>query len=204
MPSLPLTPRSGLERELAMNRHGARDGPAGVTLALRRGLALATVSVRRNQLDGLVRRGRDVLGLDLSHVRKCAIAGPIAFVWAGPGHWLAMADGENGAALERRLRVTFGDLASVCDQSDGRTIIRVSGERAREVVATGMPIDLHPQAFRVGDVAVTSVGHISTQFWQVDQTPTYELIVSRSFAVSFWQWLTDSAAEFGYRIAEKD
>jgi heterotetrameric sarcosine oxidase gamma subunit len=199
----PLTPRSGLERVPAMHRHAVRDGRAGVTLALRSGPALATVSVRKNQLDALVSRVRDVVGLELSQVRKCAIAGPIAFVWAGPGHWLARADGEDGAALEQRLRATFGNLASVCDQSDGRTVIRVGGERARDVLAKGVPIDLHPRAFRVGDAAVTSVAHISVQFWQVDETPTYEFIVSRSFAVGFWEWLTDSAAEFGYLIADE-
>ncbi len=105
--------------------------------------------------------------------------------------------------MEQRLRATFGNLASVCDQSDGRTVIRVGGERARDVLAKGVPIDLHPRAFRVGDAAVTSVAHISVQFWQVDETPTYEFIVSRSFAVGFWEWLTDSAAEFGYLIADE-
>jgi methylglutamate dehydrogenase subunit D len=204
MARFPLTPHSALERGLAVNRHGARDGPAGVTLALRSGLALATVSVRRNQLDALVGRVRDLLGLDISQARKCVIASPIAFLWAGPGHWLAMADGQGGPAWEQRVRVTLGELASICDQSDGRTIIRVSGERAREVLAKGMPIDLHPRAFRAGDAAVTSVGHISAQFWQVDETPAYELIVSRSFAVSFWEWLTASAAGFGYLIADND
>ena len=60
-----------------------------------------------------------------------------------------------------------------------------------------MPIDLHPRAFRAGDAAVTTVAHIGAQIWQVDETPTYELIVSRSFAAGFWEWLTDAAAEFG-------
>ena len=125
------------------------------------------------------------------------IAGPIAFVWGGPGQWLAMADGEDGAAFEQRLRATLGNLASVSDQSDGRTVFRVGGERARDVLAKGVPIDLHPRAFRPGDAAVTTVAYIGAQFWQVDDTPTYEFIISRSFAAGFWEWLIDAAAEFG-------
>jgi methylglutamate dehydrogenase subunit D len=201
MPRPPLAPRSGLEHLLATDRHEPRDDRAGVTIALRRGVALAAVSARRNRLDALVGRIRDAFGLEPVHARRCVIAGPIAFVWAGPGQWLAMADGEDGAAFEHRLRAALGDLASVSDQSDGRTIIRVSGAHARDVLAKGVPIDLHPRAFRVGDTAVTIVAHVGMQFWQVDETPSYELIVPRSFAASFWEWLTESAAEFGYVIA---
>jgi heterotetrameric sarcosine oxidase gamma subunit len=202
MPRSPLAPRSGLEHLLATDRHGPRDDRAGVTIALRRGVALAAVSARRNRLDALIGRTRDAFGLEPVHARRCVIAGPIAFVWAGPGQWLAMADGEDGAAFEHRLRAALGDLASVSDQSDGRTIIRLSGVHARRVLAKGVPIDLHPRAFRAGDTAITTVAHIGAQIWQVDETPTYELIVPRSFAASFWGWLTESAAEFGYVIAD--
>jgi heterotetrameric sarcosine oxidase gamma subunit len=201
MPRPPLAPHSGLEHLLA-DRRGVPDGRAGVTLTLRRGVALAAVSARRNGLDALVGRVRDAFGLEPVHARKCVIAGPIAFVWAGPGQWLAMADGEDGAAFEHRLRATLGDLASVSDQSDGRTIIHLSGAHARDVLAKGVPIDLHPRAFRTGDTAITMVAHVGMQFWQVDETPTYELIVPRSFAASVWGWLTESAAEFGYVIAD--
>jgi methylglutamate dehydrogenase subunit D len=201
MPRPPLTPRSGLEDLLADHR-GVPDGRAGVTLTLRRGVALATVSARRNGLDAVVGRVRDAFGLEPVPARKCVIAGPIAFVWAGPGQWLAMAEGEDGAAFERRLRAALGDLASVSDQSDGRTIIRLSGAHARDVLAKGVPIDLHPRVFGVGDTAITTVAHTAVQLWQVDKTPTYELIVPRSFAACFWEWLTESAAEFGYVIAD--
>jgi sarcosine oxidase subunit gamma len=199
----PLAPCSGLERVLETNRRRVRDSRAEVTLALRSGAALASVGVRRNRLDALAGRVRDVFGLQLVHAPKCLIAGPIAFLWAGAGQWLAMADGEDGAAFEQRLRVTLGDLAAVSDQSDGRVIIRVGGARARDVLAKGVPIDLHPRAFRIGDAAVTTVGHIGAQIWQVDEAPTYELIVSRSFAAGFWEWLIDAAAEFGDPIGDE-
>ena len=202
MARLALTPRSGLEDALATSRHRAQGGRAEVTLAMPGDRALATIIARRNQLDALVARVRDGFGLELAHARKCVIAGPIAFLWAGPGQWLATADGENGAAFEQRLRATLGDLASVCDQSDSRIIIRLGGARVREVLAKGVPIDLHPRVFRTGDAAVTTVAHIGAQLWQVDDAPTYEFIIARSFAVSFWGWLIESAAEFGYLIID--
>jgi methylglutamate dehydrogenase subunit D len=197
MSRLPLAPRSGLEQLLVTNRHRARDDHAGVTLALRSGPALATVSVRRNQTDALAGRVREVFGLRLVHVPRCVIAGPIAFVWAGPGQWLAMGDGEDGPTFEQRLRATLGDVASVNDQSDGRTIFRIGGKRARDALAKGVPIDLHPSVFGASDAAMTTVAHIGAHFWQVDETPIYEFIISRSFAAAFCHWLLASAAEFG-------
>jgi sarcosine oxidase subunit gamma len=197
MSNLPLTPRSGLEQLLVTNRHRTRPGQAGVTLALRSGAALATVSVRRNQADALAGRVREVFGLRLAHIPRCVIAGPITFVWAGPGQWLAIGDSEDGPTFEQRLRATLGNLASVNDQSDGRTIFRIGGKRARDALAKGVPIDLHPSVFGAGDAAVTTVAHIDAHFWQVDETPIYEFIISRSFAAAFGHWLLASAAEFG-------
>jgi sarcosine oxidase subunit gamma len=202
MSRLPLTPRSSLEQLLVTNQHRSRDGHAGVTLALRSGPALATVSVRRNQTDALAGRLREVFGLPLVHVPRCAIAGPTAFVWAGPGQWLAMGEGEDGPTFEQRLRTTLANLASVNDQSDGRTIFRIRGKRARDALSKGVPIDLHPSKFGAGDTAVTTVAHIGAHFWQVDETPTYEFIISRSFAAAFCHWLLASAAEFGVVVVQ--
>jgi sarcosine oxidase subunit gamma len=99
-----------------------------------------------------------------------------------------------------RLRTTLAGLAAVCGQSDGRTIVRVAGLRARDALAKGVPIDLHPGAFKPGDAAVTSVAHIGVHFWQIDALPSYEFCVFRSFASSFWQWLAEASAEFGVEL----
>jgi sarcosine oxidase subunit gamma len=196
MASPVLTPRSGLEHLLVAND----DRAAGVTLAVRSGTAIASVNVRRNQLEGLAARVHQIFGLSLPDAPKRVAADPIGFLWAGAGQWLAMA-GEDGAAFERRLRNALGNLASVTDQSDGRTIIRVAGPRARDALVKGVQIDLHPSVFRSGDAAATTVAYIGVHFWQVDDAPTYEFLVPRSFAVAFWQWLTESAAEFGVQVA---
>jgi heterotetrameric sarcosine oxidase gamma subunit len=168
-----------------------------VTLERRRGCALAAMSVRKNQLQALERRVHEVFRLRLPNTPKCVTADSITVLWAGVGQWLAMANGEDGTAFERRLRAELGNFASISDQSDGRVIVRVVGARAREALAKGVPIDLHPAAFRPGDVAITTVAYIGVHIWQVDDAPVYELIVPRSYSVSFDEWLTDAAAEFG-------
>jgi methylglutamate dehydrogenase subunit D len=47
-------------------------------------------------------------------------------------------------------------------------------------------------------VAMTAIAHINVHLWQVDEQPTYDLAVFRSFAVALWEWLTAAAAEFGF------
>jgi methylglutamate dehydrogenase subunit D len=194
-----LTAHSGLEHVLAA--HGTQThGDAGVMVALGRAPALAMVMVRRTRLPALVACVREAFGLEIANRPRCVIAGPIGFVWAGPGQWLAMHEDPDGATLERRLRAALGPLASVSDQSDGRIVMRVGGSRARDLLAKGVPIDLHPMAFGPGDAAVTIVAHIGAHIWQVDETPTYELIVARSYAAAFLEWLLDAAAEFGVSL----
>ena len=93
-------------------------------------------------------------------------------------------------------------LASISDQSDGRIIIRVSGPRARQTLAKGIPIDLDPASFGPGDTALTAAGHINVQFWQLDAMPTFEFAVFRSFAAAFCEWLKEAGAEFGVATAD--
>ena len=202
MPEQILQPRSGLERLAVPGRYGVTEGEPGVTLSVRADLALASVVARRDQHDVLSGRVRDAFGIDLPVLPRWIAAGPIGFAWAGPGHWLASAEDVQGPAFEAQLRRELAGLASISDQSDGRIVVRVSGPRARDALAKGVLIDLHPRAFGPGDTAVTSVAHIGVHFWQVDASPAYEFTVFRSFAAAFWQWLLDAAAEFGVAVRD--
>ena len=126
----------------------------------------------------------------------------ISFVWAGPSQWLALGEQRDGRAFATSLSSLRPNLASAVDQSDGRTIIRVSGPRARDALAKGLHIDLHPSVFRAGDAAITAVSHIGVHFWQLDDVPTYEFTMFRSFAIAFCEWLVEAAAEFGVSISK--
>jgi len=102
--------------------------------------------------------------------------------------------------MEARLAPLVG-LASLVDQSHGRTLLVLTGPRVRDALAKGVPIDLHPRAFRPGDAASTLIAHIPVHLWQVDDRPSYEFAIARSLAQSFWQWLTAAAAEWGLQFA---
>jgi sarcosine oxidase subunit gamma len=192
-----LIQRSGLEEILTPGRHGLAAGPAGVTIARVDRLALATLMMRKGQSARLRDSALRAFAVELPVQPQRNSTGAISFIWAGPGRWLAASSNEAPVSFEGRLRAAFADIASVTNQSDGRSIIRVSGLRAREILAKGVPIDLDPRVFRTGQAALTIVGHINVQFWQVDDLPTYDFAIFRSFAASFSEWLLAAAAEFG-------
>ena len=83
-------------------------------------------------------------------------------------------DGADSAGFAARVRARIGPFAAVSDQSDARLVLRVSGPRVRDVLAKGVPVDLHPKAFKPGDIACTVVGYINTQIDMLDEA-TYQL-----------------------------
>ncbi len=128
-------------------------------------------------------------------------------MWLGPDEWMVITrpGGAERAlkALQKNLKIA--DLhTSVTDTSEARTCIRVCGPRAREVIAKGCSIDLHPTAFEPGQCAQTVVSRVGVMLTQTagakTTQPTYELYPLRSFATYLWTWLEDASAEYGVKV----
>ena len=172
--------------------------PATPDLAIsaRESLTMASFGAARGKEAAL----RDAIlagyGAELPQSAARVMGVGISFVWAGPDQWLAIAERENGRDLEAELKTLLAGIAAVVDQSDGRVVVRISGTRARDVLAKGVPIDVHPRAFKPGSVAITHASHIGIILWQTDDAPTYEAALFRSYADSFAHWLFESAAEY--------
>jgi sarcosine oxidase subunit gamma len=114
-------------------------------------------------------------------------------LWLGPDEWLVVTPEGGAGALMPSLRQACGDgFASVVELGSGQTVIEVSGPRAREVIAKGCPLDLHPRAFGPGRCAQSRLARALVTIAQLDEAPTFELIVRRSFADYLWQWLLDA------------
>lgn len=170
MGDLVLKPRSGFEG-LPL------PSSAGLRVAERAGLQLASVTARRN--------ARALL--EQAQARGIALRG------IGPGKWLALAE-PDAAPLAERLAREFGTLAVVTELSDAYAVLRIAGADARALFEKGLGIDLHARAFKPGDVAATLCGHIHVIIWQIDAVPSYEIAVPRSYAASFGDWLVESAS----------
>jgi sarcosine oxidase subunit gamma len=181
----PLIARSALRSHVAPE---ISSSAPGVTLRERSDLALAYVSALKGREAELAEAARSTFGVELPTTPKRVAGGETAFVWAGPGKWLAT----SSSAAD------FSALpGAVADQSDGRSVLSVSGEKARETLATLIAIDLHPRTFSTGDAALTHAASISVHLWQTDDAPTYEIAVFRSYASTLWRWLVHAGQSRG-------
>ena len=170
----------------------------GVKVAAREGLGIASILARRGGEAALLALARARYDLDLPMAPCVARNATHAFVWAGPGQWLLVAEQREGLA-------ELSELAAVSDQSDARAALRLSGPKVRDMLAKGCMIDLHPAAFPPGAAAMTSVAHIGVHLWRVDAgadggDAMFDILVGRSMAASFWSWAKASAAEYGCAV----
>ena len=184
--------------EFTQGRFGRQTGEPGILLQECVDFALASVVARRSMATAAADAAERYCGVR-PPASPAIVAGPeFRFVWSGRGHWLALAE-YSPTSLEARLAPLTAS-AAVFDQSDSRVMLELSGRNVRDMLAKGMALDLHPRAFKTGDAALTSVSLIAVQFWQVSDAPTYRLLVTRSYFLSFWRWLAASAAEFGAEL----
>jgi sarcosine oxidase subunit gamma len=124
---------------------------------------------------------------------RVAVAGALRVLWQGPDEWLVVADGEAPDLLPRLERALAGRRAALNDLSASRVILELSGAGARELLAAGCGLDLHPRAFAPGQCAQTLLARVPVMLDQVDEAPHYRLLVRRSYARWLADWLIDAA-----------
>ncbi len=91
------------------------------------------------------------------------------------------------------------DQGAVLDLSHSRTHVRISGPAAATLLNRHLPLDFREASFPIGTVASTAFHHVGVTLWRSEKG--YELLLPRGFALSLWQMLRESAAQFGYEVA---
>jgi len=119
----------------------------------------------------------------------------------GPERWLVVDRRDRLDSLTASLDRAVGAGFVVTDLSQARTVLRIAGCKARDVLAKGCALDLHPGVFPVGSCAATSVAGLAAVLVAVDDEPTYDLYVGRTYGQYVWAWTTEAAAEYGYIVA---
>ncbi len=126
--------------------------------------------------------------------------------WIGPNKWWIIETDQRLRAdsiadsIADALASRLGNDAAVTTQGHGRSSLRLSGPGARDLLAKGCTLDFHPRRFSAGHCAQTSLGHVNALINCIDDEPIFDLFILRSYAVSLWEWITDAAGEFGYRV----
>ena len=125
--------------------------------------------------------------------------------WLGPDEWLIVTPYENTAEMYSRIcDVLVVRPAAVTDVSGGNVLIRLAGDKARDVLAKGCTLDFHRTSFQVGMCAQSGLAKASILIGLVDDQPVYEIIVRRSFSEYLVLWLQSAAAEYGVTCAASE
>lgn len=195
MPNAKLIARSALDAAKSASR-------SHVAIEVLEGSSVVWIAARKGQSGALAARVSELYDISLpTNPRVALSSGGIEFLGAGPDQWLAIAPSKDSHDLASKLTGQLQGLASIADQTYARTLIHVHGEKARDTLAKGLPLDLHPRAFPEGAVATTHAAHIGVVLWRPIGSDSFILACSRSYSDSFWRWLTEAAAEHGLAIS---
>ena len=174
-----------LRAEARQGRFGAGNGETGVSLSLVHPVSLVQVLVRKG--------GTKAVEAGLGALKSARV------MQGGPGQFFVQAADWAEGTLAAELKLRLAGKASIVDQSHGRVVIRLSGAKARAVLAKGMPLDLHEDIFTVGQSAQTQMAHVGVHITRTG-ADEFEISVFRGFSESLWEWLCTSSAEFGYQV----
>jgi sarcosine oxidase subunit gamma len=129
-------------------------------------------------------------------------SGTATAIWLGPDEWLITSPFRTPEELETGLREAVSASGAefdgtVVDVSAQRTTVALRGEHARDLLAGGCSLNLHPRVFGRGAAAQTLLGQAGIVLTALDDTGThYQIVVRSSFASYLTSWLLDAATEY--------
>ncbi len=156
-----------------------------------RGKSFCQLMARRGKADELAQRMGISTAPGQSTVTEAYTALPLS-----PGQWLMIGDGGRDGEFTQTITGQAGDAGYASEQSHARTLLRIQGLLAYDVLAKGVRLDLDPLHVPVGFVAQTVAAQVGLTLHKVDDQPTFDLIVYAGFAESFWHWLVDASEEY--------
>jgi len=184
------------------NRAQAPVEKPGVTIDV--DAELIYYNIRGQADDGAFVNGvNEALGQELPLTANKVSRGTHRVYWLGPTEWLVVAEArypDTGTLLANSLT---GAHTAVTDLSGGLIMLTLTGPFARDLLAKGCPLDLHERNFTIEDCAQSVMARASALFALADDSPTFELIVRRSFADYIALWLDRAGQEYDavYQVA---
>ncbi|WP_270886203.1 sarcosine oxidase subunit gamma [Pedococcus sp. 5OH_020] len=160
---------------------------------------LTQLNLRVDPLGRAARAVEEALGATLPTAANTAVAaGDLDVLWLGPDEWLLVAPEGRQESLEKSLRQAIGtEHGAVVDLSAHRTTVELSGALARDLLAKGCSLDLHPAVFTTGSCAQLPLAQAPVLLLARDsEMPRYWLLVRTSFAPYVAAWLLDACVEY--------
>jgi len=143
-----------------------------------------------------------VLGQHLPVESNTMSIGSHCVYWLGPDEWLIVTAYENDEDLLTQLLVLQENYhVALTDVSGGNVLLRLTGECVREVFAKGCTLDFHPDAMPTGHCAQSGLAKASVLIGHIDDEPTWDVVVRRSFSEYLCLWLQSAGAEYGVQFS---
>ncbi|MGB0843166.1 MAG: sarcosine oxidase subunit gamma [Alphaproteobacteria bacterium] len=131
-----------------------------------------------------------------------AVGDKVSAIWLSVDEWLLVSDTQIGAKTVEDLNAaTQGMFLSVVNLTSNYATIRLSGSDANGVLSKLVPYDTHADNFKVGSAIGTVAGKANVVLHKLDEEPTYDVYVRRSFACYVWQYLQDAGLEYDLKVA---
>lgn len=197
--------------ELQKRRHGLEaflsscpaneNGASGVEIRLQP--ELSHINLRGDPDDpSFITAINSALGQELPDTPNTVSSEEFRIYWLGPDEWLVVTRATATLDLTARLRESLsGQHASVTDVTGGQIAMQLSGSGVRDTLAKGCPLDFHPYVFKIGYCAQSGLAKANVLIGLVDDQPSWEIIVRRSFAEYLVLWLRHAAREYGVNFS---
>lgn len=189
--------RSALVERLAAGGRDGATGHRGLRISEIRGWQLAQLAVFDERRSEFTESLRPLLGELPSAVGTRVLAARAKILrTAFDQYWVIATDAQFMSDLALAVPPAAGAVTAL---SHSRVRLAIEGHVAREVLARGIAVDLHPTAFDVGHFAQTGLHHTGVMIERSGEN-RYEFYALRTFAESIWDWLIDAALPFGYDV----
>jgi sarcosine oxidase subunit gamma len=163
--------------------------------------SMAIINLRGNAQDvAFVQAVHTALGVTLP-IEACSTVCnlQVRIVWAGPDDWFVISQAGLETTLVQQLQQALqGQHCAVTDVSSGYFLVTLEGPQARDLLSQGCPMDFHPREFKGGRAVGTHFFKVGLYLWQRDETPTFEMLVRRSFIDHFWQLIQLCTQSYGW------
>lgn len=183
---------SALHGHLKPGRHG-RGGDPGVRLLERRYEDIWQVTAWPDRLAAAGAAVARAAGVEAAPGPRRAAIGTAMAIRTEALRWLVVSEDAMDEPTVGR------NDATVLDLGHARTVIRVEGPAAADLMARMAPLDFRAHAFPDGTAQTSMIHHVATLI--VAKDGGFELFCYRSFGLALWEHLTESAEQFGLEIA---
>ena len=140
-----------------------------------------------------IEKASDVLGAALPVMFNTGAGRLTRAIWMGPGEWMIVNSKASAETVEASV-----DINILCvDLALSRRLLEIKGDAARDFIARGCSLDLHPRVFPIDRTAMTLLAQIPVILDHVTDGAAFHLYHDRCFTDYVDTWVEDTASSMG-------